>query len=55
MDNIPLYNVDFDNQEVDYGICQQKNVENMNIDDKGNPDLIAGQQVRQQIVDRYFT
>jgi hypothetical protein len=21
MDNIPLYNEDFDNQEVDYGIC----------------------------------
>jgi len=35
---------------VDYGIVQQNN-----IDDKGNPELIAGQQARQQIVDRYFT
>jgi len=51
MDNIPLYNEDFDNQEVDYGIIQQNN-----IDDKGgNPELISGQQARQQIVDRYFT
>ncbi|XP_008182278.1 putative nuclease HARBI1 [Acyrthosiphon pisum] len=55
MDNIPLYNEDFDTNEVDYGIFQQNNVDNAHIDDRGNPELTAGQRARQQIVDRYFT
>lgn len=36
MDNITLYNEDFDTQEVDCGIFQQNNVDNVHIDDRGN-------------------
>jgi len=43
MNKIPLYNKDFDTNEVDYGIFQQNNVDNAHIDDRGDPELTAGQ------------
>ena len=52
-ENIPL--IDEFEDDYDLGFIEQNNANIDNINNRQNPEFIAGRRVRQQIVERFYT